>query len=192
LGGVIGIASRGLAIAALAARCARRSPIASPVPIIAVPISLMIGSNVREVEIDEALFDHQVSNAGDARAKHLIGHRESVSEGVSSRRDKRHKRCQSPQPLGQAPEPRPDVGGAREAITPALHVVGGGELNQRPQAAKRCAILLGNPGDRLDFASGEQSGFGFPRTLNVGFVKRRDDSRRGTCQRITGGAHAKE
>jgi hypothetical protein len=65
----------------------------------------------------------------------------------SSRRDKRHKRCQSPQPLGQAPEPRPDVGGAREAITPALHVVGGGELNQRPlpqQAAKRCAILLCN------------------------------------------------
>ena len=29
---------------------------------------------------------------------------------VSSRRDKLHKRCQSPQPLGQAPEPRPDVG----------------------------------------------------------------------------------
>jgi hypothetical protein len=102
--------------------------------------SLMIGSNVREVEIDEALFDHQVSNAGDAQAKHLIGHRESVSEGVSSRRDKRHKRCQSPQPLVQAPEPRPDVGGAREAITPASHVGGGGELNQRPlsqQAAKR-------------------------------------------------------
>ena len=29
---------------------------------------------------------------------------------VSSCRDKLHKRCQSPQPLGQAPEPRPDVG----------------------------------------------------------------------------------
>ena len=110
--------------------------IASPAPIIAVPISLMIEH--REVEIDEALFDHQVSNAGDARAKHLISRRESV--GVSSRRDKRHKRCQSPQLLGQAPEPRPDVGGAREAITPASHVGGGGELNQRPlsqQAAKR-------------------------------------------------------
>jgi len=84
--------------------------IASPVPIIAVPISLMIEH--REVEIDEALFDHQVSNAGDARAKHLISHRESVGEGVSSRRDKQHKRCQSPQLVGQAPEPRPDVGGA--------------------------------------------------------------------------------
>jgi hypothetical protein len=105
---------------------------------------------------------------------------------VSSRRDKLHKRCQSPQPLGQAPEPRPDVRGAREAITPALHVVGGGELNQRPlfqQAAKRCAILLGNPGDRLDFASGEQSGFGFLRTLNVGFAN---------GATMTGGAHAKE
>jgi hypothetical protein len=66
---------------------------------------------------------------------------------VSSRRDKLHKRCQSPQPLGQAPEPGQTLGGAREAITPALHVVGGGELNQRPLAqlaAKRRATLLGN------------------------------------------------
>src|SRR6202021_952564 len=36
---------------------------------------------VREVEIDEPLLDHKVSNARDARAKHLIRHPESVGEG---------------------------------------------------------------------------------------------------------------
>ena len=40
--------------------------------------------------------------------------------------------------------------------------------------------------------SASNLGFGFPRTLNFGFVKRRDDSRSGTWQRITGEAHAKE
>ena len=144
-------------------------------------------ANVREVEIDEALFDHQLSNTGDARANHLIGHRESVGEGVSSRRDKRHKRCQSPQPLGQAPEPRPDVGGAREAITPALHVVGGGELNQRPlaqQAAKRRATLFGNSPaiGRISRAASNLVS-AFLRPFNVGFANGKT---------ITGGAHAKE
>ena len=38
-------------------------------------------AHVREVEIDEPLLDHKVSNAGDARAKHLIRHRESFGEG---------------------------------------------------------------------------------------------------------------
>ena len=38
-------------------------------------------AHVREVEIDEPLFDHKVGNARDARAKHLIRHPESVSEG---------------------------------------------------------------------------------------------------------------
>ena len=38
-------------------------------------------AHVREVEIDEPLLDHKVSNAGDARAKHLIRHPESVGEG---------------------------------------------------------------------------------------------------------------
>src|SRR5271168_1638280 len=38
-------------------------------------------AHVREVEIDEPLLDHKVSNAGDARAKNLIRHPESVSDG---------------------------------------------------------------------------------------------------------------
>jgi len=38
-------------------------------------------ANVREVEIDQALLDHRVRSAGDARAKHLISHCEGVGDG---------------------------------------------------------------------------------------------------------------
>ena len=68
-------------MAASAAWIARRSPEASPVPIIALPMSRMIGAHVGEVEIDEAFLDHQVGDAGDARIEHLVGHREGVGEG---------------------------------------------------------------------------------------------------------------
>src|SRR6202040_4443127 len=39
------------------------------------------GANVGEVEIDQAFLDHQVGDAGDARIKNLVGHREGVGEG---------------------------------------------------------------------------------------------------------------
>ena len=60
---------------------ARFSPVASPVPIIALPISRMIERDVGEVEIDQAFLDHQIGDAGDARIEHLVGHREGVGEG---------------------------------------------------------------------------------------------------------------
>ena len=41
----------------------------------------MIGRRIGEVEIDEPLLDHKIGNAGDARAKHLIRHREGFGEG---------------------------------------------------------------------------------------------------------------
>jgi hypothetical protein len=68
-----------------------------------------------------------------------------------------------------------------------LHVVGGGELNQRPlaqQAAKRRAKLLGNSPaiGRISRAASNLVS-AFLRTLNVGFA---------TGAMMTGGADAKE
>jgi hypothetical protein len=54
----------GLAMAASAESSARLSPEASPVPIIALPISRMT-TDVGEVEVDEAFLDYQVCDAGD-------------------------------------------------------------------------------------------------------------------------------
>ena len=73
--------SSGLAIAASAARMARFSPVASPVPIIALPMLAHDGAHVGEIEVDQAFLDHQVGDAGDARIEHLVGHREGVREG---------------------------------------------------------------------------------------------------------------
>jgi hypothetical protein len=65
-------------MAASAESSARLSPEASPVPIIALPISR---TDVGEVEIDEAFLHYQVGDAGDAGMEHLVGHREGVGEG---------------------------------------------------------------------------------------------------------------
>src|SRR5690606_21664964 len=38
------------------------------------------GTNVGEVEVDQAFLDHEVGDAGDARVEHLVGQRNSVGE----------------------------------------------------------------------------------------------------------------
>ena len=41
----------------------------------------MIGPDVGEVEIDEAFFQHQLDDAGDARVEHLVGQHEGFGKG---------------------------------------------------------------------------------------------------------------
>ena len=60
---------------------ARFSPDASPVPIIAAPMPAHHGAYVGEVQIDQAVLDDQVHNAGNARVQHLIGAQKRVGEG---------------------------------------------------------------------------------------------------------------
>ena len=45
------------------------------------------GADVREVEVDEALFHHQIGNAGHARAQYVVGAQEGVGEGGLLARD---------------------------------------------------------------------------------------------------------
>ena len=68
--------SSGLLIAASAARIARSSPSASPVPIIALPISRHHGADIGKVQIDHAGQHHQVGHAAHAHVQHVIGHLE--------------------------------------------------------------------------------------------------------------------
>ena len=73
--------SSGLAIAASAARMARRSPEASPVPIIALPISRITArTSAKSRLISPGLTIRSVIR-GDARIEHLVGHGEGVGEG---------------------------------------------------------------------------------------------------------------
>src|SRR5271166_4805928 len=74
------LSSRGLAIAASAARSARRSPVASPVPIIAVHIWLMTEQTSAKSRLTSpSLTIRSVVRRCPSNAP--IGHRESVDEG---------------------------------------------------------------------------------------------------------------
>ena len=72
--------SSGLAIAASAARIARR--VAGRLAGAHHRLAHLAhdGADVGEVEIDQAFLDHQVGDAGDAGIEHLVGHREGVGE----------------------------------------------------------------------------------------------------------------
>ena len=73
--------SSGLEIAMSAAFWARSSPSASPVPIIALPISEITRLDVGEIEIDQAGHDDQVGDAAHAGMQHFVGHGEGLGEG---------------------------------------------------------------------------------------------------------------
>ena len=52
-----------------------------------MPIFGHHGTNVREVEIDEPLFHHEIGDAGDARPQHVVRAQECVGEGGFLTRD---------------------------------------------------------------------------------------------------------
>ncbi len=52
-----------------------------------MPIFGHHGADVREVEIDEALFHHEIGDAGDARAQHVVRAQERIGEGGFLARD---------------------------------------------------------------------------------------------------------
>ena len=77
----IEVSSRsGEEIARCAASSARCSPLATPVPISAMPMPVMIVSHVGEVDVDLAGHGDQVGDALDRLAQHVVGDAERLGE----------------------------------------------------------------------------------------------------------------
>ena len=68
-------------MAASAASMARRSPLDFAGAHHRLAHAGHDGADIGEVEIDQAFLDHEIGDAGDAGAQHVVGHGEGVGEG---------------------------------------------------------------------------------------------------------------